>query len=74
MWGKRIYILCVGEQISTTTLENNMIIPRKAESVHSTLIKLLGTFFKPRAIVPLPKENCTKMFFPALFEIGANGL
>lgn len=48
----------VGEQTSTTTLESNVIIPRKAENVHSTLIKLLGIFFKPREIVvPLAKEN-----------------
>lgn len=67
-------MLVVRERIGTTTLENNMIIPRKAENVHSILIKCPGISFRPREITaPVAKENCTKMFFPALFEIGKNG-
>ena len=58
MWGKSTDMSLVGEQTSTTTLESNVITPRKAENGHSTLIKLLGIFFKPREIVvPLAKEN-----------------
>lgn len=50
-----------------------MIIPQKSENVLSTVIKLLDIAFRPReTVVPLAEENYTKMFFPALFEIGGN--
>lgn len=41
--------------------------------MHSTVIKLLDMSFRPReTVVPLAEENYTKMFFPALFDIGGN--
>ena len=51
-----------------------MIITRKAENVHRTLIKHPGITSRPREITILvAKENYTKMFFLALFETVKNG-
>ena len=50
-------MLLVAERVSTTTLERDMLTPRKLENEYSILIKLLGTSFRPREIiVPFAKQ------------------
>jgi hypothetical protein len=71
MWQNRNpYILLVGMEISSTTIEVSMEIPQKAKdrTAYDPVILLLGIYPKKYKTV-YNKDTCTLMFITELFTI-----